>query len=664
MINWNTLSIGRKILVSFSVILGLFVIAGSIMMSSLIQINQSAKELHRKQIPLLSLANQIESEWQQSIFHLRSYALHKNDEYYFNGILHLGKVTKLVDSLKLLTNNENLLLTDIETQLTLFREKALMGRDATKSIHLNYLKLDSASHRLQDYSKQYLSQQYSKLKADLDKKEEDIIIKRRVDKINLMTEIVSLSEKIKTTIGEVNYLHNPALLNDLEKTFPIINRNINIIRPVTTKQYDLDALDAIETLAKKCQQSVNALNKSWANNSYYTDHQISEAGILLIRELRHNIENKAKETALFYQKQTFRAQFSWWIWLSIIILSIIFLSLFVSKSFSKPIIELTKISSLQAKGYFPEIDTNGRGDEIGFLLTTMKSGQEHTQKLVKNIQEMAAYIDILINQLHQKSIDLSQSSNNQADSTSSIASSINEMSKLSKNNRQNISNALAENTKTSELIMSHLEQTGQTILFLEKLIEKSNIINELSMQSYIVAINASVEAAKSGHDSRGFSVIAKSMRELAEKIRLNADEISSLVNKGRLTSKQTIENMDQIKFWIDQNKTIMQTISDSFYIQDNETARINETIQQLNHQTKKSLVYAEGITNDANQLGKHSLKLHSLLEFYKLEETFFDTKEIAESVFISNIDHLEDNISIIRRNENIFTENILVENCI
>jgi len=88
-----------------------------------------------------------------------------------------------------------------------------------------------------------------------------------------------------------------------------------------------------------------------------------------------------------------------------------------------------------------------------------------------------------------------------------------------------------------ELIREQMESIGDTVVRLsehsqavEEIIET---VKDLSEQSNLLAVNASIEAARAGDQGRGFSVVAQEIKSLAEQSREATVQVRSILEDTR-----------------------------------------------------------------------------------------------------------------------------------
>ena len=91
-------------------------------------------------------------------------------------------------------------------------------------------------------------------------------------------------------------------------------------------------------------------------------------------------------------------------------------------------------------------------------------------------------------------------------------------------------------------------------------------VNDLSEQSNLLAVNASIEAAKAGEQGRGFAVVASEVRTLAEQSKRATQQIRSIlgdIQKATQTAvMSTEEGTKRAKDGLGAIKSVRDTITD------------------------------------------------------------------------------------------------------
>jgi twitching motility protein PilJ len=102
-----------------------------------------------------------------------------------------------------------------------------------------------------------------------------------------------------------------------------------------------------------------------------------------------------------------------------------------------------------------------------------------------------------------------------------------------------------------ENILSLQETVGETAKKVRHLGESSqqisrvvSLINQIAMQTNLLAINAGIEAARAGEEGQGFAVVAEEVGELATRSAAATQEIEQIVEKIKRDTTEVVKAME------------------------------------------------------------------------------------------------------------------------
>ena len=174
--------------------------------------------------------------------------------------------------------------------------------------------------------------------------------------------------------------------------------------------------------------------------------------------------------------------------------------------------------------------------ELSFIIT--RSITRPIINIAEGLSEASAVLLDQVEQVEGMGHELSQSSDEQADSIESTAEAITEMSTMTKSNAVNVQQANALSENTSQTVALANDSMREVITSMEQVHGDSQktsaiikSIDDIAFQTNLLALNAAVEAARAGEAGRGFAVVAEEVRSLAMRTAKAAKETEDLIER-------------------------------------------------------------------------------------------------------------------------------------
>ncbi len=180
------------------------------------------------------------------------------------------------------------------------------------------------------------------------------------------------------------------------------------------------------------------------------------------------------------------------------------------------------------------------------------------------------------------------------------------------NNSWQVTQRFAEAT---EVIRTNISEIAD---FIEQMLSALTEISKVANKIDFLAINSAIEAVKAGENARGFKVIAREIRDLANSTKSLADKIIVMSRVGVVQIENTIKQSLSSFEHVDNLIHFTTTISDSFKQQVQMLDELKQNISLLSESSQEHANLAHYLTNTAKYLRKKSLILKETLKDFKV----------------------------------------------
>lgn len=264
-------------------------------------------------------------------------------------------------------------------------------------------------------------------------------------------------------------------------------------------------------------------------------------------------------------------------------------------------------------------------DEMGQLGKDLNVMTDSLSRITKQITSDCHNMIISLEEVKQAANVQSTGATEQASSINEITSSLEQIEKSSNQTMEKAKalGATADRTREkSQLGLEAVEQSilgmktarekvqtiAQTILELssqtQQISEISAVVNALAQQLKMLALNASIEAAKAGDAGKGFAVVAEEVKNLAEQSEQSIVQVQNILEDIRHASEKAVMATEEGTKGVDHGTGLVEQTGE---IVRGLNAIINETSiasQQIEVAVRQESVGIEQITIGMNEINQ------------------------------------------------------------
>jgi methyl-accepting chemotaxis protein len=268
-------------------------------------------------------------------------------------------------------------------------------------------------------------------------------------------------------------------------------------------------------------------------------------------------------------------------------------------------------------------------DALNNIITTLNT-------VIGDISTASREVSDGARQISTSSMKLAEGASTQASSAEELSASIMMINESTSHN--------AKNSKAAETISEQAKQSAakgnvnmdSMLVSMDSIKESSDkirkiikVIEDISFQTNLLALNAAVEAARAGEHGKGFAVVADEVRTLAGRSSVAAKETAELidesglrVDEGTRNAGQTAQALGEIVENVDKITEIIAGISVSSHEQSEAINQLTIGLSQITEVVQSNSATSEETASASEELSSQSEVLHNLVNKFNLKNSF------------------------------------------
>lgn len=365
--------------------------------------------------------------------------------------------------------------------------------------------------------------------------------------------------------------------------------------------------------------------------------------------------------------------------LAVLIISI-FLVWHLAMSISRPVQAVTnRMVALSDGDLHTEVTSVSSGDELQILTQTLEATVESVNHYISDIEQVLTQVAMgnlkvepkgdykgdfalireslhtIIQSMNETILGFGDAAVRLADMSEELNGQSGQLHQASMEQNQSTEALVCEVSHVKERLSSVTKSSGQTRIKTEEIAQKvqeanermaslSNAMNDISVnaqeitniakaiedisfQTSILAINASIEAARAGSAGKGFGVVADEVKQLASRsaeAAKNATEMvsstRSIIKTGVELTANTADSLQAISAVSDQINGISDELVEAVQGQKNALTIMEERIEMISAIADRNLQNAGGTEQSSGLLAKEAEALRYQVKKFVLKE--------------------------------------------
>ncbi|MEM8813331.1 MAG: HAMP domain-containing methyl-accepting chemotaxis protein [Pseudomonadota bacterium] len=237
---------------------------------------------------------------------------------------------------------------------------------------------------------------------------------------------------------------------------------------------------------------------------------------------------------------------------------------------------------------------NGFQTEVEGLLSSVADNMASMQNTAEGLTQIA-------DRTAEEARGAASASEEASGNVQTVASASEELGASIQEISQHVVRAMEVVSTATHSAQSTNQQVASLAEAARKIGDVVNLISDIAEQTNLLALNATIEAARAGEAGRGFAVVASEVKQLAEQTAKATDEISSQISGIQSSTSDAATAIEGIAATMDEVNTFTTNIATAVEEQEAATREISRNAQEAASGTSNVSRSVTGVNDAVDQ---------------------------------------------------------------